>query len=111
VLPGPNNASAVWAAQRVPDDHVAVVANGLTIRQMDLEDKDNFLASENVIQAAVDAGFFDPNAGKPFDFTAAYVCAIAGSWTWHFIVKAAWLEDLGENLMYARSLILGRGTL
>lgn len=73
VLPGPNNASAVWAAQRVPDDHVAVVANGLTIRQMDLEDKDNFLASENVIQAAVDAGFFDPNAGKPFDFTAAYV--------------------------------------
>lgn len=74
VMAGPNNASAVWAAQRVPDDEVAVIANGLMIREMDLEDTDNFMASPNVLTAAIEAGFWDPEGGKPFDFTAAYVC-------------------------------------
>ena len=75
VMAGPNNASAVWAAQRVPDDEVAVIANGLMIREMDLEDTDNFMASPNVLTAAIEAGFWDPEGGKTFDFTAAYVCS------------------------------------
>jgi len=32
VMTGPDNAGAVWAAQRLKDDHVTVVANGFTIR-------------------------------------------------------------------------------
>jgi hypothetical protein len=32
VMTGPDNAGAVWAAQRLRDDHVTVVANGFTIR-------------------------------------------------------------------------------
>lgn len=34
---------ALWAAQRVPSGHVAVVANSMIIRQIDFEDKENFM--------------------------------------------------------------------
>ncbi|RLN49454.1 hypothetical protein BBJ29_000089 [Phytophthora kernoviae] len=72
VLTGPQNASAVWAAQRVLDTHVTVVANGFVIREMDLTDPDHFLASENVHSFAKEMGWWEPKLGKPFDFTAAY---------------------------------------
>ncbi|KAI9907611.1 hypothetical protein PsorP6_004312 [Peronosclerospora sorghi] len=71
VLTGPQNASAVWAAQRVPDTHVVVVANGFVIREMDLTDPDHFLASENVHSFAQEMGWWKPNEFK-FDFTAVY---------------------------------------
>ena len=71
IITGPNNASAVWAAARVPDDQVAVMPNAMIIREMDLDDADNFLASDNVHSFAIEQGWWDPEAG-PFDFTAAY---------------------------------------
>lgn len=71
VLTGPQNASAVWAAQRVLDSHVVVVANGFVIREMDLDDHDRFLASENVLSFAKEMKWWDPKQNK-FDFTAAY---------------------------------------
>ncbi|KAF1335329.1 hypothetical protein FI667_g1129, partial [Globisporangium splendens] len=71
VLTGKNNASAVWAAQRVADDHVAAVANAFVIREMDLNDTDNFMASPNVHSFAQEMGWWHPEDG-PFDFTAAY---------------------------------------
>ena len=36
VLTGKLNASAIWAAQRLPSDHVAAVGNSFTIRSLDL---------------------------------------------------------------------------
>ncbi|ETI37744.1 hypothetical protein F442_16281 [Phytophthora nicotianae P10297] len=71
VLTGPQNASAVWAAQRVLDTHMVVVANGFVIREMDLDDPDRFMASGNVLSFAEEMGWWDPKQGK-FDFTAAY---------------------------------------
>ncbi|CAK4668052.1 unnamed protein product [Aphanomyces euteiches] len=71
VLTGPHNASAVWAAQRVPPGHVAAIANGFIIRQLNLTDNDNFMASSNVESFAREQGWWDPASG-PFDFTAAY---------------------------------------
>ena len=38
VGPGEDEVGAVWAAQRVPDDHVSVVANAARIGAMDLSD-------------------------------------------------------------------------
>ncbi|KAG7393626.1 hypothetical protein PHYPSEUDO_007463 [Phytophthora pseudosyringae] len=71
VLTGPQNASAVWAAQRVLDTHVVVVANGFVIREMDLDDPDRFLASGNVLSFAEEMGWWEPAQDK-FDFTAVY---------------------------------------
>ncbi|ETV92170.1 hypothetical protein H310_13417 [Aphanomyces invadans] len=72
VLTGPDNSSAVWAAQRIEDDHVSAIANGFIIREMDLADSTRFLASTNVHTFARDQGWWDPDIDGPFDFTAAY---------------------------------------
>ncbi|KAF0694905.1 Aste57867_14247 [Aphanomyces stellatus] len=70
ILTGPRNASAIWAAMRVPDTHVAVVPNTFVIRGLNLSDPANYLASANVVSFAIAQGWSDPAA--PFDFTAAY---------------------------------------
>lgn len=62
---------AIWAARRVPDDHVVVIPNYVRIREIDLDDP-GFLASPNYKQKAVDRGWFDPKAGRPFIWQEAY---------------------------------------
>jgi len=71
VGPGKGNKGAIWVAQRVPDDHISVNANGSRIRQIDLEKPDYFMASENVFQVAQDSGWWNPDNG-PFEFVYAY---------------------------------------
>jgi dipeptidase len=63
---------AVWCAQRVPDDQVSVCPNESRIGEIDLEDKDFFMASPNAVSLAVDMGFYDPKSGKPFNWKRAY---------------------------------------
>jgi len=63
---------AVWCAQRVPDDEVAVCPNESRIGEIDLANPDFFMASPNVVSLAVSMGFFDPKAGKPFNWKKAY---------------------------------------
>ena len=75
-----------WAAQRVPDDHVAVGANGFVITELDLDNPDYFMASENVISFAVDNGWYDPSSGKPFNFAHAYKGSVDGIGT----LQRAW---------------------
>ncbi len=61
-----------WLAQRVPDDQVAMIANTYTVHEVDLGDKKNFLASEDIIDYAVTRGWYDPDEGQSFDFAAVY---------------------------------------
>ena len=49
---GPQNIGGVWAAQRIPDDHVGVSANISRIGVLNLNKKNFFMASENVFSAA-----------------------------------------------------------
>lgn len=63
---------AIWAAQRVPDDHIVIVPNWSIIKEINIKDKDNFLASDNYKQAAIDRGWYDPKSGKPFIWQEAY---------------------------------------
>ena len=63
---------AVWAAQRVPDDHVAVCPNESRIGEIDLGNPEYFLASAHAESFAVEAGLYDPRSGKPFNWKRAY---------------------------------------
>lgn len=49
---GPDKVGGVWAAVRIPDDHVGVSANISRISTLDLKDKDRYMASENVFSVA-----------------------------------------------------------
>ncbi|HYA49159.1 MAG TPA: C69 family dipeptidase, partial [Burkholderiales bacterium] len=69
---GPLQKGAVWAAERIPDEHVGISANIPRIGQIDLKDPDHFMASDNVLQVAQDMGWWDPKSGKPFKFWEAY---------------------------------------
>jgi dipeptidase len=69
---GDDNVGAVWAAQRVPDDHVSVVANAARIGELDLDDPEFFMASKNVQSFAAEKGYWDPESGRPFRFYEAY---------------------------------------
>jgi len=60
-----------WLAQRVNDNEVAMVANTYTVRRVDLSDKENFLASDDIIEYTKSRGWYDPDDG-PFDFAAVY---------------------------------------
>ena len=70
--PGAGKKGAVWAAVRVPDDEVGVSANASRIRQLNLDDPENFMASANVHSLAQELGWWDPSSGKPFEFCTAY---------------------------------------
>mmetsp|Transcript_8804 Transcript_8804/g.13172 ORF Transcript_8804/g.13172 Transcript_8804/m.13172 type:complete len:726 (+) Transcript_8804:54-2231(+) len=66
------HASAVWVAQRVPDDHVTVIANQFIINEINLTDTDNFMASDNIFDVAVRSKLWDPASGIPFNFLHIY---------------------------------------
>ncbi len=63
---------AIWAAQRVPDDHIAIVPNWSVIKRIDPDDHDNFIVSANYMQDAIDRGWYDPDSGEPFIWQEIY---------------------------------------
>ncbi len=69
---GPLQKGAVWAAVRIPDDHVGISANIPRIAEINLKDPDHYMASENVFTLAQEMGWWDPKSGKPFKFWEAY---------------------------------------
>ncbi len=67
---GKDKIGGVWAAQRIPDDHVGVSANLSRIAEMDLNNPDYFMASENVYDVAKKLGFWDGE--KTFKYWEVY---------------------------------------
>jgi dipeptidase len=61
-----------WIARRVPDDEVAVIANRYTITAVDIEDKENFQGSPDIIEYAVRRGWHEPRKDNAFDFARVY---------------------------------------
>ena len=64
-----------FVAERIADDAVAVISNHYTIRAVDLNDTDNFIASPDLITYAIDRGWYRPaveNDYSDFDFAKAY---------------------------------------
>ncbi len=78
-IAGPNQAwmlSAVkgkhWVAQRIPDDQAAIIPNYYTITNVDLDDTTNFMGSSDIIDYAIERGWYDPKTDGDFDFRKAY---------------------------------------
>lgn len=69
---GPLEIGAVWAARRVPPGEVAVHANRSRIGEIDVDDPDFYMASANVFTLGEEMGWYDPGAGKPFQFNDVY---------------------------------------
>ncbi len=70
VGPGPGKPGGVWAAQRIPDDHVGIAANISRIGTIDLSDPDHYMVSKNVFKVAKKLGLWDGK--EPFRFWKAY---------------------------------------
>ena len=71
ILPDPTGYSAIWAAQRVPDDSMAILANMFIIRQVDPNDPENFVMSDSVHTVAKEYGWWKEDDGL-LDFTKVY---------------------------------------
>ncbi len=56
---GPDQIGGIWAAQRVPDDEVAVSCNVARIGKLDRKNKEYFMCSDNVEQVAKKYGLWD----------------------------------------------------
>jgi dipeptidase len=69
---GPLETGGVWAAVRIPDDHVGISANIPRIGELDLDDPDHYMASGNVYSLAEEMGWWDSAGGEPFKFWKAY---------------------------------------
>jgi dipeptidase len=69
---GPMEVGAVWAAVRIPDNHVGVSANIPRISVLDLDDPDHYMASDNVHSLAEEMGYWDPESDGEFKWWKAY---------------------------------------
>lgn len=67
---GKDRIGGVWAAVRIPDDHVGVSANISRISSIDLSRPDYYMASDNVYDVAREMGLWDGK--EPFCFWKAY---------------------------------------
>lgn len=61
-----------WIARRVPNNEVVIIPNYYVIDNFDKADTANYLSSPEIIQYAIDNGWYDPNSNKPFNFRRAY---------------------------------------
>ncbi len=59
-----------WLACRIPEDVYFVTGNQSRFRDYDPKDKDNFMASEDLIEFAIEHQLYDPS--KKFDFHEVY---------------------------------------
>ena len=80
---GKGKPSALWCAQRIPDDHVGVAANIPRISTVDFNNSNYFMYSTNLQNVAKDLGYWDGvepfkfwkviNGKKPFAIREYYV--------------------------------------
>ncbi len=106
---GKDCVGAVWAARRIPDDHVGVTANASRLMEIDLSDTGNFMASANVFDVAIENGWYDPDSGKPFMFCYAYdpegrrsMAARRREWrVFDMLAPSLALDPNGENFPFS----------
>lgn len=76
VMPDDSGTSAIWVAQRVPDDHITAVANQWVITNVNLNDTQNFMGSANIFDQAIKNNLWNPTTGEPFSFAKVSIITI-----------------------------------
>ncbi len=69
---GPERKGAIWVARRIPDGYISAYANGIRIRQFPMDDPANCLFAPDVVDFAVEMGFWAADDTRPFTFAEAY---------------------------------------
>ena len=96
---------AIWAAQRLPDDEATMIPNWSIIKQIDANDTENFMVSENYMQEAIDRGWYDPNSHAYFECKCTnkstgedYFFSQFGGMTIHTMTHSrSWLFDISSD--------------
>jgi dipeptidase len=107
--PGPGGDGAQWVALRVPDGHICAHANKARIGEFPSSDFKNCLHSENVVDFAIDKGYYDPASGEPFRFCDAYCPAtprnlkFCEARVWSIFRRAAPSQDFSPD--YHRAVV------
>lgn len=70
--PNSGELGVIWAAQKVPDDHIAIVPNWSIIKTLDLSKPDWYRASKNYKEVAIKYGWFNPKSGEKFNWQKVY---------------------------------------
>jgi dipeptidase len=73
-MPAHGGSSAVWAAQKVDSDKVAVIANSFVIDIIDFDDADRYMYSANIVSYAIRQGYWSQSDAdsKLFSFYQTY---------------------------------------
>jgi dipeptidase len=61
-----------WAAERIPDNKVAIIPNVYTLGKIDFNDKLNFMGSKTLVSYAIKKGWYNPKLSKTFNFSEVY---------------------------------------
>ena len=61
-----------WVARRIPDNHIAIIPNYYTIKNVDISDTINFLSSPDLISYAIKRKWYLPERDGDFNFRKAY---------------------------------------
>ncbi|MGV8039422.1 MAG: dipeptidase [Thermoanaerobaculaceae bacterium] len=102
--PGKGGKGAIWVALRVPDGMIAAHANKARIGTFPLDDPKSCRYSPNVIDFAVQHGYYDPATDGPFRFCDVYCPATAQTLrytetrVWSIFRRAAPSKSLSPDL-------------
>lgn len=93
-----------WLACRIPEDMYFVTGNQSRFRKYNPDDKENFLASHDLVEFAAKNGLYDPEKGE-FDFHEAYSHDGGGDVTYDYprvwglqkMFTPSLKQDIGKN--------------
>mmetsp|Transcript_7490 Transcript_7490/g.9990 ORF Transcript_7490/g.9990 Transcript_7490/m.9990 type:complete len:727 (+) Transcript_7490:321-2501(+) len=88
ILPDSTGTSAIWVAQRVPDDHLTIAANQFVIREVHPDDPD-FMYSENLWEQAESTGKWTASDGL-VDFTRVFGMRVNDHPHWPYSTRRMW---------------------
>jgi dipeptidase len=86
-----------WIARRVPDDEVVIVPNFYVIDDFNKSDTLNYLASPDIVEYAVENGWYDPRTDRTFNFRKVYGHGNRLDANWNIARKLVILNQLSDR--------------